>query len=51
VLCPINLINKVYFWQEVERLRERMQQEEIEIDSQEIWRDVRDKGIGREITL
>lgn len=43
--------NKTDFWQKVEKLRELMKQEGIEIDPQEIWGDIRDKGIGREIIL
>jgi predicted ArsR family transcriptional regulator len=43
--------NKADFWQKVEKLRELMKQEGIEIDPQEIWGDIRDKGIGREIIL
>ena len=42
---------KINFWQEVEQLRSQMQQEGIEIDTQEIWENVRDKEVGREITL
>ena len=39
------------FWQELDLLREEMQQEGIEIDTEEIWGDVRDKEIGRDVVL
>jgi len=39
------------FWQRLEELKRQMQEEEIEVNPQEIWGDVRDKEIGREITL
>lgn len=46
-----NPYTKTNFWQGVERLREEMQQEEIEINAEEIWGDVRDTEIGRDIVL
>ena len=42
---------KTNFWQEVTKLRTEMQQEGIEIDTEEIWGDVRDRGIGRDVIL
>ncbi len=39
------------FWQRLEELKQQMQEEGIEINTQEIWGDIRDKKVGREITL
>ncbi len=39
------------FWANLQQLRERMQAEGIEIDPDEIWGDVRDRSVGREISL
>ena len=39
------------FWQKLEKLKQQMQEEDIEINTQEIWGDARDKEVGREITL
>ena len=39
------------FWQGVDRIREEMQQAEIEIDTEEIWGNVRDREIGRDVVL
>ena len=39
------------FWQKLKKLKQQMQEEDIEINTQEIWVDVRDKEVGREITL
>ena len=39
------------FWQEVEKLRDRMQKEGVEIDPSEIWGDVRSSETGKEIIL
>jgi hypothetical protein len=46
-----SLGKKTKFWENVEKLRIKMQQENIEIDTEEIWGDVRDKDFGREIIL
>jgi len=37
------------FWQEVDKLKVEMQQEEI--DTEEVWGDVRDREIGRDVVL
>jgi hypothetical protein len=42
---------KTKFWEDVEKLRTKMQQEGIEINTEEIWGDVRDKDLGREVIL
>ena len=42
---------KIDFWQELEQLKNKMKQEGIDIDPQEIWGDIRDQEVGREITL
>ncbi len=42
---------KPKFWQEVNKLRVEMQQEGIEIDTEEVWGDVRDREIGRDVVL
>lgn len=42
---------KTQFWENFEQLRIKMQQENIEIDTEEIWGDVRDRDLGREIIL
>ncbi len=39
------------FWQRLEELKQQMQEEEIEVNTQEIWGDIREKEVGREITL
>ena len=39
------------FWQNVESLRAQMNREEITIEPDEIWGDVRDRGPGREVVL
>ncbi len=44
-------VKKIDFWQGLEKLKIKMQEEGIEINPQEIWGDVRDKEIGREIIL
>lgn len=44
-------IDKIDFWQGLEQLKIKMQEEEIEINPPEIWGDVRDKEVGREIIL
>ena len=45
------LSKKNNFWQGVEKLQNQMLEEGIEIDTQEIWSDVRSSETGREITL
>jgi hypothetical protein len=42
---------KTKFWEDVAKLRTKMQQEGIEINTEEIWGDVRDKKLGREVIL
>ncbi|MDJ0743456.1 MAG: hypothetical protein QNJ32_08845 [Xenococcaceae cyanobacterium MO_167.B27] len=42
---------KTSFWEEVAKLRTEIQQEGIEIDTEEIWGDVRDKELGRDVIL
>ncbi|NJL51081.1 MAG: hypothetical protein HC930_00670 [Hydrococcus sp. SU_1_0] len=42
---------KTKFWEDVEQLRTKMQQEGIEINIEEIWGDVRDRDLGREVIL
>lgn len=44
-------VRKIDFWQGLEQLKNKMQEEEIEIDSTKIWGDIRDKEPGREIIL
>jgi HPt (histidine-containing phosphotransfer) domain-containing protein len=44
-------VKKTKFWENVEILRTKMQQEGIEINTEEIWGDVRDQDLGREIIL
>ena len=44
-------LKKIDFWQGLEQLKIKMQEEGIEINPPEIWGDVRDKEIGREIIL
>ena len=39
------------FWEKLETLKQKMKEEAIEINPQEIWGDVRDKEVGKEITL
>jgi hypothetical protein len=39
------------FWGDVEKLQTKMQLEGIEINTEEIWGDVRDKDLGREVSL
>ncbi len=39
------------FWQNVESLRAQMNIEDITIDPDEIWGDVRDRAPGREVVL
>ena len=39
------------FWQGVEKLRDGMQEEGVEIDPLEIWGDVRSSETGKEIIL
>jgi hypothetical protein len=43
--------HKHNFWKAVEKIRTEMQSEGIEIDTDEIWGDVRDRSTGREVTL
>jgi hypothetical protein len=44
-------VKKIDFWQGLEQLKTKMQEEDIEIEPPEIWEDVRDKEVGREIIL
>jgi predicted transcriptional regulator len=39
------------FWDRLQELRSKMQAEGIEIDPDEIWKDVRDRSPGREVNL
>ncbi|WP_066377288.1 MULTISPECIES: type II toxin-antitoxin system Phd/YefM family antitoxin [unclassified Anabaena] len=39
------------FWQSLAQFRQEIIEEGIEIDPDEIWRDVRDKSPGREVNL
>lgn len=39
------------FWENLRQLRTEMNEANIEIDPDEIWGDVRDKSVGREIHL
>lgn len=45
------LLEQTDFWQGLEQLKIEMKQEGIDINPQEIWRDVRNKEIGRDIIL
>jgi len=45
------LMNSQDFWQKLEKLKQQMQEEDIKINTQEISGDVKDKEVGREITL
>lgn len=45
------LHGKPGFWESVERFRQEIIEERIEIDPDEVWKDVRDKSPGREIIL
>lgn len=46
------LINKRSgFWKSVEKFRQEIIEEGIEIDPNEVWKDVRDKSPGREVNL
>jgi predicted transcriptional regulator len=39
------------FWDNLQQLRAEMQAEGIEIDPEEIWGNLRDRSVGREISL
>jgi hypothetical protein len=39
------------FWDNLQKLRDEMQTEGIEIDPDEIWGNLRDRSVGREISL
>ncbi|MCC5658711.1 type II toxin-antitoxin system Phd/YefM family antitoxin [Nostoc sp. XA010] len=45
------LHRKPGFWKSVERFRQELMEEGTEIDSDEVWKDVRDKSPAREIVL
>ena len=44
-------VPKKEFWEGVERLRVQMQAEGIEIDTDRIWGNVRDRSPGRDVIL
>lgn len=44
-----SISKKNHFWQGVKKLRNQMQEEGVEIDTQEIWGDVRSSETGKEI--
>ncbi|MEM6611293.1 MAG: hypothetical protein AAF652_03380 [Cyanobacteria bacterium P01_C01_bin.72] len=44
-------LDKKDFWAQLERLRVEMKQEEIEINPQEVWEQIRDKETERDIVL
>ena len=50
-LCNLSPEQFVIVWQGLEQLKVKMRQEEIEINPSEIWGDVRDKEVGRDIVL
>ena len=50
-LCTLSPEQFVIVWQGLEQLKVKMRQEEIEINPSEIWGDVRDKEVGRDIVL
>ena len=39
------------FWKSIEKFRQEIIEEGIEIDPNEVWKDVRDKSPGREVNL
>ena len=39
------------FWKSIEKFRQEIIEEGIEIDPNEVWKDVRDKSHGREVNL
>jgi len=39
------------FWESLQQFRQEIMAEGIEIDPDEVWQDVRDKSIGREVNL
>ncbi|MUG94601.1 type II toxin-antitoxin system prevent-host-death family antitoxin [Scytonema sp. UIC 10036] len=45
------LSEKPNFWESLQQFRQEMIEEGIEINPDEVWKDVRDRSPGREVTL
>jgi hypothetical protein len=39
------------FWESLQRIRQQMAEEGIEVNPDEVWGDLRDKSVGREVDL